>query len=352
MTYLFVVYIIVNIAISLLVGANCNSYASKIIISHFNDCNWTVAVSAASAFLHVGATYIFLTIIKKTLLPQKTPIRPHGESHGILFLNLLWIILALTHFYVARYSIDYLKIRGILFTMAVYLLPTLIYVRYCQRTYTVPKSPNYIFPTLLASILLSTKSFLLLYLSHRLLGLSKFSVAKKVFYLIFLLLTTGLAFQGLQLLRGYLLYNQLLQLDVSIWKSVLKLTSRFLLVDQVFFAIKLSAFDNIKSIVDLEIASKNYLYRVYGYSPEAFGFSLSLVGQMLAVYGYYSLLISTFLLYLLLGFFAKSARLTAKGFAIFPFGLTILNGGINLQTTLLIVTLILLSLLYRFRIIR
>jgi len=340
MKSLFFYYVLMNLAFTLFLFGNCDGQIGVILISHFNKCGDTQLLKASYIFITMIVSFWFVSGLRKLLFKTKTfPIENLNilKSNRILY---VWMIIGFLSFVVVLKNIDFMKVRGISFTLAGYLIPLFLYINYSKCILIGKKFNNYFFTTIVASILMFSKLFLIYYICVKIndIYLRKGKI-KALFLLLFLLITIIALYWGIQNFRGTLLFGDDLQ-KLIIITLILKIITRILIVDQVIFVINLSN-DKAYSISELHLRSLEFLSN-FGYQKN-FGFGMSLPGQIYGAYGYVGIFFITITLYLFMLYLAKSFKLPEKMIFLFPFGFQIINAGLNLQTYILLGSLITLS---------
>lgn len=340
MKSLFLYYIFINLIFTVFLFGNCDGNIGVILISHFNECGDTQLIKASYIFITMIVAFLFVSGLRKFLFKRKKFSKENLsiiKSNNILY---IWIIISLISFIVVLKNIDFMKVRGLSFTLAGYLIPLFIYINYSKYVLIGKKINKYFFTTIIASVLMFTKIFLVYYICVKIndIYLRKGKI-KAIFLLFFLIVTVIACFWSIQNFRGAVLFGDGLQ-KLVILTLILKIVTRILIVDQVIFAINLSN-DKLYSISELQLRSLDFLSN-FGYQKN-FGFAMSLPGQIYGAYGYMGIFFQTIILYLVMLYLAKSFKLPEKMIFLFPFGFQILNAGLNLQTYILLGSLLTLS---------
>ena len=214
------------------------------------------------------------------------------------------------------------------------------------------KKTNYLyfFITFLSSFFLYSKVHFLYYFSY--LFYKKFGQEKLISNIYFLLKTFILImfiYFILQTYRSVYFYGSELEGLPSISIILLKMITRFLLIDQITWCINLYDFSMNTSIHEVAELSKNQLYE-YGYKHNNFGFALSIFGPFYVIYGIFSIPLITVSVYSFFAIICRFIKIKMGGWFVFPVGLQILNNGLNFHTMILICSfLIVATLSFRVR---
>ena len=355
MKYLFFYYILLNLLIAAYIRLDCSSYLAEIAISHFNECNSRNLDKVMYVLIIAFITFLIISFVIK--MPQTSNFHlgllPNQRKSGYLVVAILsWCGIAVIYRIIVFTGFSISGFRSITYTLAGCLLPLLMYTKISTRAALGKHNSRLFLPAvLITSLLFLTKTFLLYYITASIMRVSRQkNNTKRLMKLLLLISLVIILYNMINISRGY--FSNSADVDfTSISMFLMKIVVRILIVDQILWSFNLVDEYVVRSVVDLTLASNSKLM-AFGYVEGTFGFSHSIFGPLPAVYGYVMVPIIVILLYTFLMTFCSMLRINQGSIYIFPVGLQIVNNGMNLQSTLLMASMVATAVLYKLKVVK
>ena len=360
MKYLFLYYPFLNILAAYIILLNCESTFASAIISSFNICTAGYMIINIKIMICIILNYIILEILRGKLLPRRSKIGRKDlltkrGSNSISLIIFIWLAASLGYIILKLSKFDQFNVIGIVFILSAYVIPLVIYIRIFRANLINRfEKVSYFVVSLLCSVFLFTKLFMLYVFAFVLSDSSQRTQMKSLVLRLSTILIIGLvSYLVIQWFRSVVLYQGEFEIpDTSI--LLLKIMSRFLILDQITWCLNLVNFSSDNSVymslAELEERSRVVLYRI-GFI-ENFGFSLSLFGPAYISGGYLAVTVYATALYLILGIMLRLLSLKSSSWFIFPIGLQIINNGFNYHTQILLMAALGVIVIFRLRILR
>ena len=355
MKYLFFYFILLNLVIAAYIRLDCSSYLAKMAISHFNECNTRNLDKVMYVLIIAFSTFLIISFVIK--MPRTSNFHlgllSNQRKSGYLVVAILsWCGIAFIYRIIVFTGFSVSGLRGITYTLAGTLLPLLIYTKISTRV-ALGKHNSLLFlpAVLIVSLLFLTKTFLLYYFAASIIKIShQKNNTRRLIKLVLLIFFVIIVYNMINFSRGYFSNSADVEFT-SILMFLMKIVVRILIVDQILWSFNLVDEYVVRSVVDLTLAS-NLKLMAFGYVKGTFGFSHSIFGPLPAVYGYGVVPIIVILLYTFLMTFCSMLRINQGSIYIFPVGLQIVNNGMNLQTTLLMASMVATAVLYKLKVVK